>query len=340
MKTADLSDIWRELRQCSPVPSRGFRMRQCGNSSHTRCYAAISYPEGRTAFIIEVTGDGPRIRFSALSTRAFSVDYEDVDGIPAGSSALILSLHDPDLSDLFAILCTDLASTISRTSVASAVPREVASVLERWRAFLQRRTALLTREEVRGLIGELITLARLINLMGNEAAVTAWKGPIGGIRDFESDLIHAETKTFSPSAGASVYISDPLQLEAPTGHRLKLVCIAIDQSPSGLTLLQYVLAVESLLNSHSAAMDLFRHRVAAAGFLPSMAEALPETFVAFEPRVFEVRDGFPRILPGTIPPGVRFVRFAIELAVLGGFVIQTETAIGGKSTSTLIGPLP
>jgi hypothetical protein len=334
MKTADLSDIWRELRGSPPLPSRGFRMRQYASSIHTRCYAAISHPEGQLAFIIEFADDEPKIRFSAFSTRAFSVDAGAFTGISNESSALVLSLHDSALSDLFAILCGDLASAICRSADASAAPRAAAAVLERWRAFLQRRSALLTREEVRGLIGELITLARLITLIGDEAAVAAWRGPLGGIRDFESELIHAETKTFSPSVGAVVYISDPLQLEAPTGHSLKLVCIAIDQSPSGFTLLQYVLAVESLLNGHSTVMDLFRQRVAAAGFLPSMADSLPETFAAFEPRVFEVRDGFPRILPGSIPPGVRSVRFAVELAVLGGFAIQTDVAIGGSSNPT------
>jgi hypothetical protein len=339
MKTADLSEIWQELLKAPSLSKRGFRMRQCGASSHTRCYAAISHPEGKLAFVIETPDDEPRIRFSTLSTRAFSVDYGAVDGLSAGSSALMLSLHDSDLSDLFSILCADLASTIDRSAGASAVPGDVASVLERWRAFLQRRSALLTSEEVRGLIGELITLARLINLIGGEAAVTAWKGPIGGVRDFENDFIYAEAKTYSPSAGASVHISDALQLEAPTGHCLKLVCIAIDQSPSGFTLLQHVLAVESLLHSESTAMDLFRQRVAAAGFLPSMADAIPETFVAFEPRVFEVRDGFPRIVPGTIPSGVRSVRFAVELSALGGFAIPTDTAIGCRSNPLFQGPL-
>jgi hypothetical protein len=263
-----------------------------------------------------------------------------VEGLPPDSFALVLTLRDSDLTDLFGILCTDLADTVSRCQTPSTVPHEVVRVLERWRAFLQRRSSLLSGEEVRGLIGELVTLARLITFLGAEQAIVAWKGPIGGIRDFESESLHAETKTFTPSVGASIYISDALQLEAPTGLRMKLVCVALDQSPSGSTLAQYVLAVEDLLASHSAVIDLFRQRVAAAGFLASMAESLPETYVAFEPRVFEVRDGFPRITPASIPPGVRSVRFAIELAVLGAFAVPTEPAIGSRSTPVHPAPLP
>jgi len=214
------------------------------------------------------------------------------------------------------------------------------AVLERWRAFLQRRSALLTREEVRGLIGELVTLARLIDLLGAEQAVAAWKGPIGGLRDFECTSLYAETKTFTPSAGAAVYISDALQLEAPTGILMKLVCIALDRSPTGSNLAQYVLAVEALLKDSHEVLELYRQRVAAAGFIPSMADALPETYVAFEPRVFEVRDSFPRIMPASIPQGVRSVRFAIELAVLGQFAVSTDQAIGCRSTPVHPAPLP
>jgi hypothetical protein len=332
MKTVDLPELWQQLRLVTRLPGRGFNMRQCGTSPHSRCYAAISNPLAEVAFIIELTGDQSRSRYTTYSTRAFSVDCGPVEGLPPDSTALILTLRDKDLTDLFGLLCSDLAETVGRCQARSAVPHDVVTVMERWRAFLQRRSALLTGEEVRGLIGELVTLARLITLFGAEQAVTAWKGPIGGIRDFESDSLHAETKTFTPSAGASIYISDALQLEAPSGLRLKLVCIALDQSPSGSTLAQYVLALEELLAGTPSVIDLFRQRVAAAGFLPSMANALPETYVAFEPRVFEVRDGFPRITSTSIPPGVRSVRFAIELAVLGAFAVSTDRAIGCRSS--------
>lgn len=340
MKMADLPDLWRQLRLGSPLPGRGFKMRLCGTSSHSRCYAAISHPFAEAAFIIELTGDQPRSRYTTFSTRAFFVDCGRVEGLPPNSTALILTLRDAGLTDLFGLLCSDLAEAVGRCQTPAVVSYHVVTVLERWRAFLQRRSALITGEEVRGLIGELVTLARLIRLLGAEQATNSWKGPIGGIRDFESESLYAETKTFTPSAGASVLISDALQLEVPAGLRLKLVCIALDQSPSGTTLAQYVLAVEALLAGNQAACELFRQRVAAAGFLPSMADALPETYVAFEPRVFEVREGFPRITSASIPPGVRSVRFAIELAVLGPFAVSTDQAIGGRSTQVHPAPLP
>jgi hypothetical protein len=340
MKMADLRDLWQQLRLVAPLPGRGFKMRQCGASSHSRCFAAISYPLAEVAFIVELTGEQPRTRYSGFSTRAFSVDCGPVEGLPPDSTALVLTLRDNDLIDLFGLLCSDLAETVGGCQTLSAVPQSLVTVLERWRAFLQRRSAILTREEVRGLIGELVTLARLVSLLGTEQAMAAWKGPIGGIRDFESDSLYVETKTFTPSAGASIYISDALQLEAPTGIRMKLVCIALDQSPSGSNLAQYVLALESLLAGNPSVIELFRQRVAAAGFLPSMADSLPETYVAFEPRVFEVRDGFPRITSASISPGVRSVRFAIELAVLGAFAVPTDQAIGCRSTPVHPAPLP
>ncbi len=137
-----------------------------------------------------------------------------------------------------------------------------------------------------------------------------------------------------------MYISDALQLEAPTGIRVKLVCIALELSPEGSALAQYVSAVESLLAGEPGAHELFSQRIACAGYLPIMAEFLQETYVAFEPRVFEVRDDFPRISSESIPSGVHSVKFAIEVVALGSFAVSTDDAIGGRSSPVHPVPLP
>lgn len=303
-------------------------MRQWDSTAHARCFAAISQADGKPSFVIEFLGRDSGPGPLDYSTRSFSVDYGPMEGISAGCSALTLTLHDPGLSDLFALMCSDLRqAVISETATGSAL-RGACSVLGRWKLFLQRRSALITHEEVRGLIGELVTLSRLAGMLGNDHVVQAWKGPLDGIRDFESDLVHAEVKTFTPSPEASVRISDPMQLVAPPGHLLKLVCVPLQQSPDGASLLQFVEAVESLLPADSAVMDLFHQRVSCYGFLPAMDEFLTDRFVASQPRVFVVQDGFPRIKPESVNPGILAVRFSIGLGVLGPFGVPTDAAIG------------
>lgn len=328
MKTASLLELWDTLRNSPALPGRGFRMRQWDANAYARCFAAISQPDGKPGFVIEFLGKESGPGPIDYSTRSFSVDYGTVDGIPAGSKALTLTLHDQGLSDLFALLCSDLRQSVISESATGSALRGACSVLGRWKLFLQRRSALMTQKEVRGLIGELVTLARLAGMLGNDHVVQAWKGPLDGIRDFESDLVYAEVKTFTPSPEASVRISDPMQLVAPPGHLLKLVCVPLQQSPDGASLLQFVEAVESLFPAESAVKDLFRQRVACYGFLPAMAEFLTDRFVASQPRVFVVRDGFPRIRPESVDPGILAVRFSIGLGMLGPFGVPTDAAIG------------
>jgi len=92
-----------------------------------------------------------------------------------------------------------------------------------------------------------------------------------------------------------------------------------------------VQSVHSLLVDHFGIAELYWQRVAASGFLMSMADDFPETYVAFEPRVFEVREGFPRIMSGSVPQGVHSLSFKVDLAALADFAVNTDTSIGCRS---------
>jgi|GEM_PF-899303 len=329
-----LSELWRQLgvrRASRGAP--GFRMRQVEGKATLRCFAALSDPGAERALLIELPLDLPRARFAGYSTRSFNVDFGRVDGLPPGAFALMITLKEPVFAELFELLATDISEQVLSASSASEGASAAVAVLDRWRGFLQRRSSLLTREEVRGLIGELVILARLLSHLGPRQAVEAWRGPIGGVRDFETDELLVETKSFAPAAGASVHISDPLQLEGSPSVRVRLACVALDVAESGATLAEFAATVMGLLSGDPGLAQLFEQRLAAAGFLHSMAGVLPERYVAHEPRVFEVGPDFPRIRPADVPQGVRGVRFLIELGSLGPFVVPADASVGHRPSS-------
>lgn len=323
-----LSELWSRIAAERPLDAPGFRMRQIPGPGPVRCYAALRDPGGAPALLVELPGDLPRTRFTGYSTRAFGVECGRAEGLPPGVQALIVWLSEPGLADLFTLLAADIAAAVIASTDGTTA---AGGVLDRWRLFLHRRAALLTGEEVRGLIGELVVLARLVSRLGARNAVECWCGPTGGIRDFENGDLLVEVKAFTPATGAAVYISDPLQLEGSETVPVRLACVAVERAAAGTTLGGYVGAVAALLASDPAAAALFEQRTAAAGYLPAMAEALPEQFTAGEPRVFRVAEGFPRIRPADVPAGVRGVRFLVELASLTRFAEPAAPLIGARS---------
>src|SRR5690606_16775925 len=102
-------------------------------------------------------------------------------------SALILKLLDDSLRDVFHRLCLDVVETAEAASSEEAAV--AAAVRQTWSwHYLLRGSAgdRLSLEEQRGLIGELYVLdSLLLEILEPGAVLKAWKGPLGGIHDFE-----------------------------------------------------------------------------------------------------------------------------------------------------------
>ena len=156
MVTADweeaLRGAWAELA-LHPPRARSFRTRRLSAELRLDAHAGL-----------RATDDAPCLVIEAVAPVDSSFE---VSGMRLYSSAgdegplLVLSLEDPAGIDLFVTVCADVLGT-----AASAPQVEVlASFLARlhaWRYFLRERQSGLTRNEIVGLMGELVVLRRLI----------------------------------------------------------------------------------------------------------------------------------------------------------------------------------
>lgn len=334
------SELWRNL-QSRPATDEAegtaeLRIRLAKSSPGARAYAAWRVDDDALGVLIEFHSPAlAAIRLPPPAKRIrVAVIASGSAGLPRGHEALLVELKDRAFVDLFDRLASDLAAGVAATATASAAATTMAGVLDRWFRFMDRAHPLLSDEEVKGLIGELCVLERLVLRLGSCPALDAWVSPGGSLRDFEAAGCTVEVKAFSPSQGATVRINDPYQLEPDPGVPLFLACQELGRSEiADYSLAGHAERVGSLFGSDTDAAERFGLLLAASGFPQGGGDPL-YVRQGWRPGIlhtFRVTGDFPRVKPLHIPAGACAVRFSLEVAALRPFSVDAESAIGPAS---------
>lgn len=136
-----------------------------------------------------------------------------------GKMALSFSLLDMAYESLFLIFCSDIIAICEKAGSNQAIT----CAIIRWKywkeMFGKRKQTVLDKQEIKGLIGELLILKEgILTRWGEERAVQAWMGPLFGHKDFEIDDTWYEVKSVNENA-LQVKISSFEQLESDRkGH--------------------------------------------------------------------------------------------------------------------------
>lgn len=258
----------------------------------------------------------PRIRSLDLRYRSFGA-----------RDAFVVSLKDPEQTDLFLTLCRDLvgAGEVAETPL-EALDRTIRRTL-RWHHLLRGGASdRLSVEEQRGLIGELNFLSQLCESIGPAAAIEAWKGPEDAAKDFELHRLCVEVKARRGAARPQVQISSIDQLSDVEGAELVLLVADVDAAvrPEGQTLTDHVRVVNDIFtNASLSAYGRWESLLVAAGF-DWEHDYSDRRWTVGKRRVFLVTDGFPR-LPAPAPNGVLNIKYSIALDACSDFEIEGET---------------
>jgi hypothetical protein len=132
-----------------------------------------------------------------------------------------------------------ISDGLLRASLAKAIAEEWE---ETWKGGDRR----LSKEQQRGLFGELLILRNLIAHRG-EQSVSWWAGPENGLHDFDTPDILLEVKTHGRTS-QNIRVSGLKQLEPPSKKPLKLACIGIGRKTGGQTLPEIVLQIQDVLS--------------------------------------------------------------------------------------------
>jgi hypothetical protein len=236
-----------------------------------------------------------------------------------GSIILPLYVADEDAVEVFALLTTDLLTVASSPEPSEVTARRLLDRLALWLRFFRRFSAPLSVREVRGLLGELSCLQLILDAMGADAALAAWKGPEDALHDFVTDRYRIEVKTWGSDSSPRIVISEPGQIVIDDGWPVYVCGLPVLKDElNGVTLPQEIDRVRQRLPD--GLKHVFEALAADAGYLDAHSDYYRERFAVMECAFYRMSAGFPWIDPGSIAPGIVNLRYAIEVTTLKPFL--------------------
>ncbi|WP_019043291.1 PD-(D/E)XK motif protein [Comamonas testosteroni] len=323
--TTRIEAIWEsEARQAEtlPIEAGAFRLTRLGDRQGHDIYAGLD--DGLHAIL----GLGVSLRPPAVVLESGAFDYfrrQRADG----SWLLVLRLKRRGLESVFGRLCQDLADSASFVKAEDAVVALFVERLRLWeRLFSGSDDGLLPKHKIRGLVGELLVLERL--LVAHAASigeiVDSWVGPQGMDQDFRLSDRSIEVKTINPGA-RSVGISSLRQLATHVPLTLTLITLgaSVANSTEAICLNSLVDRLESRIAAEPASLSTFRERLLAAGYVDQRRYS-EDWFVAVRQDSFAVTAGFPKLVSSDVVPAITGATYELDIAALSGFRVEFPTA--------------
>lgn len=232
---------------------------------------------------------------------------------PLASPYVDVHCLQPHLSRIFATLVDDLLAEIGS---ADASPGAICvAVLDRWRELLRATPPpKLSRQQLAGLLAELLLLERLIELAGPRA-LSVWTGWESDRVDFRNAGIVAEVKASTIRDRRAFTVHGLTQLVAPNDADLLLVLSRFEPTPEGRHSVPET--IERILARGVPTPEL-THRLGRAGWVADQHDAgLTSRFDELETCHWAVDDSFPRLVPsmidGGVPAGVTQLQYQVTV---------------------------
>lgn len=241
-----------------------------------------------------------------------------------------LSATHRSYADLFAKLVDDVVERIVATTGAADAVAVLMERLTRWQAFMRSCAADgLSADQQRGLFGELCALRDvLIPALGRGHGIESWTGPRGAPQDFRGAAWAVEVKTvLAPMS--TVHITNEAQLDESGLDSLMLLAVQLAESKtSGNSLPDLISVLRAMAADDPIASEALNDRLFLAGYLDDHADRYrTERWRQVAMLFFDVRDNFPRIRKANLPPGVRAVRYQLDLSVCSPHELSVDTAL-------------
>lgn len=322
----DLEELWAELHDTQIGPaSAGRRVRRVLADSPHHCFVAVEYPAARRVFSV-VTDSIPASATNGLLVTSGVV--VEPGSVPDHGTTLDLVLRAAAYTDIFTALVADL---LVRLAQVTAEPGSVVvNRLGEWQRMLADVSPDgLSREQQRGLFGELHTLSELFLPTFGPDAVYAWTGPDQQLQDFQFGPGSVEIKTVTGHDANRVRVSSERQLDDAGPGALFLVTLALDarQGGRGVSLPELVRQVRHQTTRLGVAGEL-EQRLVRAGYLDTQSRLYEDRRYALRGRtVHRVTDGFPRITELARPVGVSDVVYTVDLLAAAEFLVGHEDMI-------------
>lgn len=241
-----------------------------------------------------------------------------------GRYAYSFILMDQRFKNQFFRLCYDLADSSYNCKKNNEAYSYVISLFSKWQKMMKiSKGNILSEEEVKGLIAELIVLSELLDSnMGKTTVINGWQGPEGYYQDFVFKDLWYEVKALSKRSD-KIIISSIEQLDINEFGRIYVV--ALDKVELGaqgcITLNEIIKNVETRLADDIILMDKFKDKLTKVGYFYS--EEYDNLIYKIDKiRIYNVDDKFPRLKRIEIPVQIGKVKYEIITATIESWLTE------------------
>jgi hypothetical protein len=262
--------------------------------------------------------------------QGFTVERAEPEGVC--TLRLALTRRAAGSAELFAVMACDVVGALDDALSAGAGEARLLRVfvgrVSAWQEFMRKGSPALNAEAEVGLVGELALLRAIVDAGVPPAlAIESWMGPFDAVQDFELGTGALEVKSTLSSAGFPAKIGSLEQLDTSTRVPLFLAGARLLQSDTGQRLPDLVQEIRDAAKNDMEAARLFSDRLIAVGYLDAHADRYVRRFTLAETRIIEVKDDFPRLTPGNVPPGISRATYEIDLDKVAGESITATDAL-------------
>ena len=319
--TTRIEAIWEAealQAQVSPIESGGFRLTRLDEVHAYDIYAGLD--DGLHAIL----GLGVSKRPPAVLLKSGAFDYFRRQRVDK-TWLLVLRLKRHGLELVFGRLCQDLADSALLVQDEDAIVALFVERLRLWeRLFHKSDDGLLPSHKIRGLVGELFVLERLLmaHPLFIKEVIQAWVGPIGADQDFLFSDKSVEVKTKKPGA-RSVTISSLRQLASEVPLTLTVITIGttVAGSLDAVCLNSLVDRIEAHVTSEPICLATFRERLLAAGYVDQQRYE-EDWFTMVRDESFAVSAGFPKLVPSDVAPAIIGATYELDVSKLSEYLVN------------------
>lgn len=292
----------------------GWRSIAVSSPTHVTLRAGRSFPGHEEALLVGF----PSVTIAAAEklpeSQGFAVTR--LEATTEAAQWLALTRKSTGSFELFTAMVSDVVESLS-----VAEPNDEKNLLRiflgrirAWQEFMRKGAMALSPEAELGLVGELAVLDAIIKEgVAASTAIEGWLGPLDGIQDFHLGLGALEVKASISPAGFPAKIGSLEQLDDRARQPLFVAGAKFRQIDSGRNLPTMIAELLASLREDHECQRLLGERLLSAGYFTQHADRYFRKFVLNEIRVLQVLDGFPRLIQGSIPPGILGVRYDIDL---------------------------
>jgi Putative PD-(D/E)XK family member, (DUF4420) len=330
MKASEsLANTWREV-EADASCSSGYHHRRIPLNSTFPVHAGVHGPSRNLILILEIDRESLGDVKFADKTRGFRLAVYSEDVGQGERTVIRVEEINREYRKMFEALCGDILEHWISASTPKLALNALRQRLEFWKKCFQRGPSEgLSRNDHAALYGELFFIER--GIKGNVPVIKlikGWQGPNATNQDFLFGPRAVEVKTVTANDQNRIHINNARQLDSTGLELLFLYRSAFDfRDGAGRLLAQLMASIRTvIIEKCPDATREFEDRLLMAGYVegvPNEFDGWGFTLRAVD--VYDVRDGFPRLLESGLMPGISEVEYILNLGSASKF--KTEEVV-------------